>query len=281
MRRDSPPDITEIMSLLRPLFCDEQVNYVSEEFGSGILLNAVLLDPGIRNTFMQVKPDWPFDWINDTQLRIGDADGADEIELMPIRGNANAVFENQVLAVNALTPLEVLQVRALDWKTPALSRFRCDLWKDASERFETDPPDLGNAERNVNAMPAVLRAVLTIDGDAAIASTDDDKIAVLVEADKATIDKFETALESGAIADADCDRDGFCELDMDGYGALLEAYIASVQSDGGARALLLEQRDKRLCEVMKPVEPADSRFDAEDFPVRFNNRPSLPEFSCF
>ena len=279
-RRNSPADVSEVMTLLRPLFCDEQVNYISEEFDSGILLNAALVDQGTRNAFLKVKPDWPFEWLNQPQMRIGEADGAQEVQLLPIRGNANALFENQVLSVNALSPLEVLQVRSLDWQTPVLSRLRCELWKDAAERFETDPPDLGEFERNVNAMPAVLRAVLTIDGDTPIVSTEDDQVVVVTETTKAALTALKTALQDGTIAGADCADDGFCQVDMAGYGQMLETFVEEVQADSGARQTLLDLRDTRLCEVMKPVQPADSRFDVEDFPVRFNNRPALPDFSC-
>ena len=39
-------------------------------------------------------------------------------------------------------------------------------------------------------------------------------------------------------------------------------------------------RTERICEIVRAVSPADDRFEGEDLPIRFSNRPSLPSVSC-
>ncbi len=278
-RRNKPPKLDEVMTLLRPLFCDEQVNYVSEEFGSGILLNAIVLDAGVRNAYLQVKPDWPWDWVNQPQMRIGEAAGKPEVALMPVRGNANVVYENQLMALGALDSERVLRLRALDWENAALSEFRCRLWTDAKKRFASSPPDLGTAERNSDAMPGVFDAIMKLDGKTPLAAASGNFIA-MAEATPTRIAALKKALDTGQLASASCATAGFCQLDMVGWGNLLDTHFRGLTGPE-ARDRLLEMRNARVCKVLESVNPADDRFDREDLPIRFNNRPSLPRIDCF
>ena len=276
-RRDSPPSLGAVMALLRPVFCEEQINYVSEEFESGILPSAALVDPGIRTLFMQVKSSWTWDWVNVGQLRL--PSGTTDVDQMPVRGNADTITEGHLGALGVLTPMQLLQVRALDWKRPVFSSFRCGLWKDAQERFEDDAPDISGASRNSDAVPIVLDAIMTIEGQR-LTSGDADTVLVVPEATATTMDKVVAALEGDGVGDADCDDDKFCAMDLDTWGDAINDHVATFQSGSTARSKLRTRRAERICEILRVVEPGDDRFDAEDLPIRFANRPSLPKVDC-
>jgi hypothetical protein len=276
-RRDSPPSLEAVMALLRPVFCEEQINYVSEEFDSGILPAAALVDPGIRTLFMQVKPSWTWDWVTSAQLRL--TSGTADVDQTPVRGNADTVTEAQLGSLGVLPPAELLRVRALDWQRPVFSDFRCRLWRDASKRFEDDPPDLAGAVRNSDAIPIVFDAVMTLDGKP-LATGDDDLLLVVPVADGGTMDDVAGALGGDALAAADCQDDGFCALDLDGWGDTIDAYLKAFTASSTARTKLRTRRAERICHILETVVPADDRFDGEDLPIRFNNRPSLPAVSC-
>ena len=276
-RRDSPPSHEAVMALLRPVFCEEQVNYVSEEFESGILPTASLIDPGIRTLFLQVRASWTWDWVNVGQLRL--PSGTTDVDQTPVRGNADVITEGHLGALGVLSPMKLLQVRALDWKRPVFSSFRCGLWKDAQERFEDDPPDLSGANRNSDAVPIVFDAIMTMGGQL-LTTGDDDTVLAVAEATATRMGKVVDALEGGALADADCAGDGFCATDLDAWGDAIDDHIATFQSGSTARSKIRTRRAERICEILRVVEPGDDRFDAEDLPIRFANRPSLPKVDC-
>jgi len=277
VRRDKPGALRAAMDLLRPVFCEEQLNYVSEEGKSGILAGSALIDPGMRALFQQVQSDWPWDWVNVAQLRMSTT--TSPVSQVPVRGNADTVTETQLAALGVLSARQLLQVRALDWQRPVFSGFRCGLWKDADERFEKDAPDLDGATDNSAAARLLFDAIMTVDGTR-LTSGDDDTIIAVAVADDDTMEALVAALEGATLGDADCADDGFCALDLDGLGAAIDAYVTSFQSSSSARTKLKTMRTARICEVLRTVSPADDRFDGEDLPIRFSNRPSLPSVSC-
>ena len=276
-RRDKPGALRTGMDLLRPIFCEEQVNYVSEEGKSGILAGTALIDPGMRALFQQVQSDWPWDWVNVAQLRMSTT--SSPVSQVPVRGNADATTETQLAALGVLTARQLLQVRALDWQRPVFSSFRCGLWKDADERFAKAPPDLESATDNAAAARLLFQAIMTVD-DTPLASGDDDLVIAVPLVDDDTVDALVAALGDGKLADADCADDGFCALDLDGLGSAIDSYVTSFQSSSSARTKLKTMRTERICEILRAVTPADDRFDGEDLPIRFSNRPSLPSVSC-
>jgi hypothetical protein len=277
VRRDKPGMLRAGMDLLRPVFCEEQVSYVSEEGKSGILAGSAVIDPGMRALFQQVASDWPWDWINVAQLRMSST--SSPVSQVPVRGNADAVTETQLAAVGVLTARQLIQVRALDWQRPVFSSFRCGLWKGANERFDDDAPDLSDAADNGAAARILFDAIMTVDRTR-LASGDDDQIIAVPLADDDTIEAMVAALEGDGLADADCADDGFCALDLDGLGAAIDAYVTGFQSSSSARTRLKAMRTERICEILRAVSPADDRFEGEDLPIRFSNRPSLPSVSC-
>ncbi len=276
-RRDKPGVLRTGMDLLRPVFCEEQVNYVSEEGTSGILAAQAIVDPGMRALFQQVKPDWPWDWVNVGQLRMSST--SSPVSQLPVRGDADTITETQLAALGVLTARQLIQVRALDWQRPVFSGVRCGLWKDADQRFDKDPPDLSGAVDNGTAARLLFEAIMTIDGTA-LRSGDDDTVIAVAVADDDTMEALVAALEGGELATATCAEDGFCAVDLDGLGQAIDGYVTSFQSSSSARTRLKTMRTERICEILRAVEPADDRFDGEDLPIRFSNRPSLPSVSC-
>ena len=317
-RRD-PVDVGKAMALLRPVFCSEQINYASEDFDSGVLLGAAALDPGIRQAFLQIRPDnWPWAWVNDTTLRLPPPSGA-VLEQVPVRGSSDVAVENLLMSTGVLTAQQVLQVRALDWQRPVFSELRCDLWKEASTRFASAPPDLSGATRISHAIPILFEAMMEIEGQP-IAAPDGESIVAVPLADPTTVADLASALAAGTVG-SDCSQ-GFCALTVDALGGELEAHYSSLAGTGG-RDRLFADRDERICNVIARVTPADDRFQsprecaeeicaetsgadsasciaeltaaAESFdtsseerkraaecahPERFRNRPSLPAVSC-
>ncbi len=239
-RRD-PADVGKAMGLLRPLYCDEQINYITEDHGSNVLATSGVIAGGIREAYLAIKPtDWPWQWLNDGKLRF-EENASDPLAMIPVRGNADIQFETRMMAVNAIAPMDVLRIRALDWKRPVLSDFRCQLWKSALARLREKPPEITPAMRNVDLFPLLYKEIMRFEGKSLIRPNSDELI---------------------AIADGN-DPDVRQIVDIMKLGNLLQAH-ADQSAKAGGRDKLRAIRDDRLCVV------------DDEFP----NRPALPEFSC-
>jgi hypothetical protein len=274
--RRNPANLDESMNMLRPLFCSEQINYVSEDFNSGVLFSAAVVDPGIRNMYRAIRPDnWSWGWVNGDTMRLPVPAGDSALTQIPVRGNADIVTEQQLVALRGLTPQQVLRVRALDWKKPVFSDFRCGLWTGAVERFRTSPPSLAGLSNNAAALPIVFEAIMML-GESRLHSGQDDHVIAIGDADQATIDALKDALANGTLGSATCNEDGtgFCVADVDQLGVMIDRQVASFEDASDPRPALAAERMRRICKVLEKVDPPDDRF--EDDPVRFENRPALP-----
>ena len=70
IRREKPATVEAAMSLLRPLYCAEQVNYVTEDHGSSVIPIDVVVGGGIRDMFLAIRAnEWPWGWVNDGRMR--------------------------------------------------------------------------------------------------------------------------------------------------------------------------------------------------------------------
>lgn len=274
--RRNPANLDESMNMLRPLFCSEQINYVSEDFTSGVLFSSAVVDPGLRNMYKAIRPDnWSWGWVNGDSMRLPPPTGDSALTQIPVRGNADIITEQQLVALRALTPQQVLRVRALDWKKPVFSAFRCGLWTGAAERFRTDPPSLAGLSNNAAALPIVFEAIMSLGGQR-LHSGQDDRVIAMANADQATIDALQQALADGTLAEAACNEDGsnFCIADVDMLGVMVDRFVRSFEQASDPRPALVTERARRICEVLEAVDPQDDRFEEE--PVRFENRPALP-----
>jgi len=274
--RRNPANLDESMNMLRPLFCSEQINYVSEDFTSGVLFSAAVVDPGLRNMYKAIRPDnWSWGWVNGDTMRLSPPTGDSALTQIPVRGAADIMTEQQLVALRALTPHQVLRVRALDWQKPVFSDFRCGLWTGAVERFRTSPPSLSGLTSNAAALPIVFEAIMVL-GENRLHGGADDKMIAIGDASEETIEALSEALASGTLASATCNEDGtgFCVADVDQMGVMVDRLVQSFEDATDPRPAMVTERARRICEVLEQVEPQDDRFETD--PVRFENRPALP-----
>ncbi len=262
-----PAKIDEAMGLIRPIFCDEQVNYISELQTGEISIDAVVAG-GIKSAYRGVQSTWDFPWFNNDTMQLTIAPGDTQVFMVPVRGVADLTFEAQLQSV--LSPMHILAVRALDWKRPALSEFRCNLWRNAREAFKTKPPALTG--RNRDAVKVLYEEIMKL-GGMSTRGIPNGKFMVMDLASDATTAKLKEQIGAGTVP-TEC-RQGptnICETDVAGFGALLQMYIDFGES--APRAQLLEERDRRVCNVVNEVQPAETQraFGAG---IRIPNHPSF------
>lgn len=258
--RRNPVDIDKAMGLLRPVFCSEQVNYASEDFSSGAIFNTAIIDPGISQAYFQIRPDnWEWAWVNDTVMRLP-APSGETVKQIPVRGNSDVAVENLLMSTRVLTPHQILRVRALDWKRPVFSEFRCGLWQEAKTNFQFDPPDLTEATRISHAIPILYDGIMKL-GPHALAGSDAETIIAVPLADAEPIAGLFSALAAGDVG-SDCSA-GFCAISVDDLGVEVQTHYADVLSSEAGRQFLFEERDRRVCHILEQVPSADDRFNTE------------------
>ncbi len=262
-RRVAPATVEAAMAMLRPIFCEEQVNYATEDFGSGVISVTVAVPGGIREAYIAASPSgWPWNWLSDGNLRFS-ASTAEKVVMMPVRGNADIETEKALLSASTLTPHQVLRVRALDWKTPVFSSFRCDLWKDAMDRFEDEPPRLDKAWKNSDAMKFLFEEIMQVGGEA-LKPAEPENVIALDVATPAKVAALTSALRAGPVAKCPTAGPGSaaCSATLQQLGNVIEAHVNTIQSVG--RASLAAERTRAVCHVRE----------------HFENKPALPDVSC-
>ena len=262
--RREPADVGAAMALLRPLYCDEQVNYASEDFASGVLPASAVITGGTRDMFLAVRPsDWPWQWLNADVIRFDDPAGdAGRLAMMPVRGAADVEYEKRLVSLKTLTPQQVLRIRALDWSTPVFSPIRCGLWKEARARLRAAPPDLSSTPTNGDLVAVLYAEIMKVDKISLVAGSADQVIAVR---DAAAMEALRAALAAGTVDSGSCPTDGFCLVDLVGFGNLLDGRAGAAEASGGREALLLD-RERRLCVVQNDfaARPAFGRAACPD-----------------
>lgn len=266
--RRNAANVDEAMSLLRPLFCDEQLTYATEDGASGLLSANAQVDEGFASAYFQIKgTGWPWEWWQDKTMRFGPAAAADLITMMPTRGAATVAYEKQLLGLRALTAEQVMRVRALDWATPTMSSFRCDLWTNALPRVKSQT---FTGMKNSDLFSPLLEEILTLrKGDFGIGGIDlpskvalvpgaAGKVISLALADAASIQALADALATGALATAACGADGTgaCIVDVNKLGDMIEARFKAAETAG--RDPIRPIRDARACaaQMLYPNAPA-------------------------
>jgi hypothetical protein len=179
---------------------------------------------------------------------------------IPVRGNSDTAVENLLVSTKVLTAEQVLRVRALDWKRPVFSEFRCGLWKEAVVNFQFEAPDLSSATRISHAIPILFEGIMKL-GPHALTSGQEDTFIALELADAEPIGALFQRLSAGDIGQASCATEGFCVVNVDEYGALVDTYVKSVEGAANGRELILAERDRRICQLMEQVKAVDDRFD--------------------
>jgi hypothetical protein len=270
------PNVDTALGLLRPLFCEEQLTYASEKGTSGDLHLGSVLDEGIRRLYSAVSTSsFPWAWATGTSasVRISAASTeADALELVPMRGQSAIAFEESlVTSLGArFTPMELLQIRALDWQTPVFSDARCSMWTEVAESVgSVEGANVGDQMRELLAQMLVLP-----DGTRIEAGTD--RILVVDDATPSVLAALADDVAEGTVPVVECQSDaacdwtacedaGYCEMNLWAFGTRIDEYVRGFQSSEG-RERLRAARDERLCRIDEPTFP---------------NLPAMPkDFSC-
>lgn len=263
LKRRDPASVPESMALLRPMFCDETLNYVSENHFTGETHASVAIDDAIRRLFLTIRPDnWPWDWLNDGRLRLSiPGPGEEPLAVMPVRGESTVQVEVALVKRRVLSANQALRVRALDWQRPVMSQFRCGLFKDAEARLLTSPPDLSAFKRNIDLIPYLYNEIMTLHTTDPVSgqprtiplapTTEGAALIAVADAQEA---EAAYALSSGDFKDY--------EVSVDAFGDALEAHFQSLQ-EPGQRPLLDAERIARGC-VARLLHPASPRIPGAD-----------------
>jgi hypothetical protein len=267
-RREMTADWKPVMNLLRPLYCEEQVQYATEDFGTGLINVTTLIPGGLRESYRALSSEaWPWDWVNnpDGRIRLPSPASVPPLFMFPIRGNVDVDYESRMLAVHALTPMQVLRVRALDWKQPVQSELRCGLWTKAWSRFSAVAPAVA-AGRVIDQVPAMYEQIMQLAG-VSLLTGDDTTLIALDRAGDRSNSELAAAIAAGKQT-ATCVDGAACTIDVHAFGDLLAAHVASFTdqdaSGDAVRLRLLAVRDALLCKVHQ----------------RFANAPALPTIEC-
>jgi len=243
-RLDDPADVDVALDLLRPMFCDETVNYVSEVHRSGTIRTAAVVDDAFRTLYEAMRVNGAWNWQSDSELRLELPD--DEVEtvvLLPVRGQSTVEAEQALVSRQVLPPLDVVRVRALDYAQPVGSEVRCEVYLRGRERIlSAELPELGDDASNADLVPVLYEELMQWPLDDGLHSlVQGDGEAVLA------IDRSDIAGFDAVVANPDSYLVSPLEL-----GAALNSRVQAASRDS-----LLGDRDMRACwaETLFPHAP--------------------------
>jgi hypothetical protein len=249
--RTAAPDLAAAAALLRPVFCDESANYVSEIHDSGELAQAAVLDPGIRRMLLAIDPTgWPWTFVQDDALFLTPPQAAESpLVLMGVRGETTLQMEAALVARGVLTPLDVLRVRALDWTHPIESTLRCELFVAGLARAEGGAVDVRGLADTTAVVQALYAEAITLAGSVSLADVGEDAIVALRDADDADA---AANLRAGDFTDT--------TMTLLELGDAIETELAAL-AEPGARDALERERIRRGCllrarDATAPLIPA-------------------------
>ncbi len=256
-RKKGPASVSETMSILRPIFCDEQINYVSEAGNSGQILMNSVVDISMRDIFSKlgVSGTAGKKW-RDLNARVRlpqERGGKDRISMLPVRGDANVIYELALVsAARGLSPNLAAQVRLLDWKKPVFSALRCELWTKTNQRLKKTQLDADLASmRNYQLIPLLMKEILTLNGVSLIA---ENTSTFYILNDSEEMEGLLTAISENSVPEAtcengtcDCDALAFCAGSVDDAATLIENHVESIISAEDARDQLALIRSDRVC----------------------------------
>ncbi len=231
--RTKTADASAALQLVRPLFCDESTNYVSEVHDSGELRIAALVDDSIRNLYRSAAAEGTWSWLADTRMQLPPPSTEPPVTLIAIRGQATLEIELGLVARGVISPVDALRVRALDWKHPVGSAYRCGLYDAAAARLASGTLELPEAATVEDLIPAMFDEVMTS----------------LPPVAEGNVWSLPTATEAGM------------ELTLAQFGDALEGHVTSFQA-APMRSVLKAERDRRACAVAgDPTAPLFSDLE--------------------
>lgn len=246
-QRTEAADVARALELVRPLFCDESVNYVSEVHDSGELRSAALVDDAIRSLYRSagIAGDWS--WLVDTRLHLpAPAGGEAPVTLIPVRGESTLQTELGLVARGALPARTALRVRALDWTHPVQSELRCSLYRQGKARLEAQGLALDGAATTADLLPRVVDELLTLEvagRRVPLVPATGDVIAIPDAGDPAA----QAALASGEL-------DAYA-MTLADLGGAIEAHLVGFQA-APMRPVLARERDRRACRAVAQTPTA-------------------------
>lgn len=246
-REGQPASVTTAMSLLRPLFCDEQINFASEAGTGGQLLIDVVADQGLRDLVKKKVPTgWGQKWLDPgARLRIPAPGATDQIvNMIPVRGHAMTSYENLLASVTRGIDVDAaIQIRALDYENPVFSDVRCGLWVSANERFQRQQLDVDLAGmRHYELIPLLVEEIMQVEGTSLLTG-EPGKYHLLN--DGANLTTLVNSIKDGAVP-TDCSG-GVCATDLTGLVDAVEAHVLAVEADPDVRQKMWEERQRRAC----------------------------------
>lgn len=167
--RDSAANVDEALALLRPVFCDETINYVSEIHNGGEIRTAAFIDPALPRLFIEAGVTESWQWLSADRVFL--SVGIPALTLMPVRGESTIRAELALVTRGVLSAEQVLRVRAIDWRQPVASDRRCDLFRAVAERATAAAP---TAADNTELIRVLYRDIMTDQPDVALASWGDE-----------------------------------------------------------------------------------------------------------
>lgn len=258
-KRSESPDMESALRLLRPVFCDETVNFVSEIHGGGEISSAIVVDDALRNLMASMRPG-AWDFVNEPRFRLP-APSADEerVVLMPIRGESTVAAEASLLPRGVLSAVELLQVRLLDYGHPVASDFRCSLFEQGKTRAMD-----GAIDDKISALPSTadnseLVGLLYTEfmqsenskGEMVsllVSTAEEERFLAIADIES---DKAKAFLQGGAPTEL--------VLALDQIGSALQERITQAE-----RSTLLLERELRVCKAQQ----------------WFPGTPNIPGLSC-
>lgn len=242
--RSAAPTLDGAAALVRPVFCDENANYVSEVHDSGELLQTAVLDPGLRRALAQLEPDADWDFTRDEVLTLPPPQQGGAMVMIAVRGELTVQAEAALLSRGVLAPIDVLRVRALDWTHPFDSALRCQLWRDAVARAEAGALVPADFADDAALARALFDEALRVAPGASLADVGDDVVALDDAADAAAT----AAVLAGDFTAA--------RSSPRALGDRIDAAVAALASPQGRDAIERE-RIRRGCaaRLLFPIAP--------------------------
>ncbi len=246
--------VKQTMAMLRPLFCEEQVNYISEPGTSGQLTINAAVDTSMAEILKEFRPDnWGQKWMSlESRIRMDSPTGDDKaITMMPVRGNAGVVYERMLITfARGIDKNHALQIRALDWQNPVFSELRCDLWAQTNDRLQREQLDVDLASmRNYQLIPILVEEIMKV-GDTSLLPPEG-TFYMLDSADN--LNGLLAAIDGESVPAAECESgectcaEGFCAVDIDTFADVVETYVVGLENDPDVRSIMWDKRQRDVC----------------------------------
>ncbi len=225
--REQAANVGIAESLLRPVFCDDTVNFVSEVHDSGELLTSAAIDPAIRRHIAALSVDWPWSWYADDSLRVEPPRAPEQpLALIAVRAQLSIEAEAALVSRAVLEPTEVLRVRALDWMHPVNSAFRCGLFEDGVRRFDPTAQAANTATLVQELYDEVMRLRIPGGGLQNLRPGGGNDVIAIADATDP-----QTAADIAAV-----ELDEYAQT-LQQWGDTLEAYVDELQEPAGRETL--------------------------------------------